>query len=428
MDLITDQLIMNYLNLTEKDIEDIRMVREKDHKIFYVSLSRSERHYCPVCGSVSYKSLGFYQRKITMSHKLCEKDELILKVRRYLCRDCHTSFSEDKHLAQRNQTISYQVILKLMELLKDPHMTFKNAAALCSISPSSAVRIFDRHCHLKRPVFPEALCMDEVYALNSDFDSKYICVFYDFFRHTVIDVLPSRKKDYLYHYFQQFENTGELLSVKYVCIDMHNTYRYIARKYFKKAVICADSFHVIKQLNDSLSKVRIRIMKRYDTASIEYYLLKHFRFLLFERNIDLDNKARWNKKLERYINLRQLKEELLSIDPQLKRAYELKEDYTSFNASSSYEEAEEKLGKLIDEFTLANIPEYEEFTSSLRRWKKEIVNSFRLYKGRRISNGVAESINSLISLLLFNSKGIRNSERRKKRIMYAVNKEGFLLK
>ncbi|MBQ1287601.1 MAG: transposase, partial [Erysipelotrichaceae bacterium] len=194
------------------------------------------------------------------------------------------------------------------------------------------------------------------------------------------------------------------------------------------AVICADSFHVIKQLNDSLSKVRIRIMKRYDTASIEYYLLKHFRFLLFERNIDLDNKARWNKKLERYINLRQLKEELLSIDPQLKRAYELKEDYTSFNASSSYEEAEEKLGKLIDEFTLANIPEYEEFTSSLRRWKKEIVNSFRLYKGRRISNGVAESINSLISLLLFNSKGIRNSERRKKRIMYAVNKEGFLLK
>ena len=31
MDLITDQLIMNYLNLTEKDIEDIQMTREKDH-------------------------------------------------------------------------------------------------------------------------------------------------------------------------------------------------------------------------------------------------------------------------------------------------------------------------------------------------------------------------------------------------------------
>ena len=53
MDLITDQLIMNYLNLSEKDIEDIQTAKDKDHKIFYVSLSRSERLYCPVCGSVS---------------------------------------------------------------------------------------------------------------------------------------------------------------------------------------------------------------------------------------------------------------------------------------------------------------------------------------------------------------------------------------
>lgn len=315
-----------------------------------------------------------------------------------------------------------------MELLKDPHMTFKSAAELISISKSSAVRLFDEHCHLERPVFPEALCMDEVYAKNSDFDSKYICVFYDFYKHRIIDVLPSRKKNYLYHYFQQYENTGELLSVKYVCIDMNNTYRYIARKYFKKAVICADSFHVIKQLNDSLSKLRIRIMKRYDTSSIEYYLLKHFKFLLFRRDLDLDNKARFNKRLDCYINLRGLQERILSIDPQLRKAFELKEDYTLFNASSSYEEAERKLEELIEQFTLANIPEYEEFTSMLARWKKEIVNSFLLYKGRRINNGVAESINSLISVILFNTKGIRNSERRKKRIMYAINKEGFLLK
>ena len=44
-----------------------------------------------------------------------------------------------------------------------------------------------------------------------------------------------------------------------------------------------------------------------------------------------------------------------------------------------------------------------------------------------MNNGVAESLNATVSALLFNTRGIRNSERRKKRIMYAVNKDQFLI-
>ncbi|MBR3346460.1 MAG: transposase, partial [Solobacterium sp.] len=77
---------------------------------------------------------------------------------------------------------------------------------------------------------------------------------------------------------------------------------------------------------------------------------------------------------------------------------------------------------------LRNIPEFEKFTTAISNWRKEIVNSFLTYKGRRINNGVAESLNSTISLLLFNTRGIRNVERRRKRIMYAVNKTGFMIK
>ena len=62
----------------------------------------------------------------------------------------------------------------------------------------------------------------------------------------------------------------------------------------------------------------------------------------------------------------------------------------------------------------------------LMSWRTEIVNSFIFYKGRRLNNGIAESINDLISKILFNTKGIRNTERRRKRIMYVINKEGFL--
>ena len=119
---------------------------------------------------------------------------------------------------------------------------------------------------------------------------------------------------------------------------------------------------------------------------------------------------------------------MLSIDPQLKKAYELKEVYITFNSSATLEDAPERLDKIIQELTLANIDELQEFTGLLIHGRQEIINSFTYYKGKRINSSVAESMNATIKDLLFNTKGIRNNERRKKRIMYAVNKTEFTLK
>ncbi|MGN1343249.1 MAG: transposase [Traorella sp.] len=56
---------------------------------------------------------------------------------------------------------------------------------------------------------------------------------------------------------------------------MYLPYKQLIQIYFKKATICIDSFHVIKHLNDDLQKIRIRIMKKFNTDSIEYYLQKN---------------------------------------------------------------------------------------------------------------------------------------------------------
>lgn len=106
----------------------------------------------------------------------------------------------------------------------------------------------------------------------------------------------------------------------------------------------------------------------------------------------------------------------------------MKEKYTIFNTVSTVDQAKENIDKLIEEFIKADIYEYQEFTTLLTNWKSEIVNSFIIYKGKRINNSITESINSQISVILFNTKGIRNDERRKKRIMYAINKAGFSIK
>ena len=425
-----EHILAVHLNIHSSDIQSLESAVDKNgHPCIYVTLTRNPKITCPHDSSHHVQSNGYYTRRIVISDRLFEDTTVYLKVPRYYCKDCHTSFSEDFHLAPAGKTISYETVMKVMDLLKSPHMTFKEAAELTGISVSSVVRIFDEHCHIPRRTFPEAVCVDEVYSPGSDFkDSDYVCIFYDFYDHKLIDVLPSRTKNYLHSYFQSFQGTGELNTVRFLIMDMHKTYKVIGRFYMKKAVICVDSFHVIKQLNDSLSKLRIRIMKRYNTDSKEYYLLKHWKFLLFDRSINLDNKAKFNKKLDRYINYRQLLDMTLSIDPQLDMAWHLKERFTVFNATATYETAPKLLEDLIHDFVLANIPELQNFTTAISNWRVEIVNSFCTYKGRRVNNGVAESLNATISTLLFNTRGIRNVERRRKRIMYAINKTGFMIK
>ena len=64
-------------------------------------------------------------------------------------------------------------------------------------------------------------------------------------------------------------------------------YRDIAHKYFPNALCCADSFHVIKYINDALDKIRCKVMNRYknNKNSDEYLSLKYsFPLSLFLLN------------------------------------------------------------------------------------------------------------------------------------------------
>jgi len=415
-----EDVISSLLNVSVSDVERI----DSSGSNVYLVLKRKEIS-CPRCNKRMLLN-GFFLREVKVPNKAFEGINVFLKVRRYRCFNCKSNFSDINHMSPVNQKISYSMILEIMNLLKSPKLTFKEVSSITGVPLTSVIRTFDNHCHIPRKSLPPILCIDEVYTKNSDFKSKYSCIFYDFLNHSLIDVLPSRTKNYL-HYYMKYIPESERNLVRYVCIDMYDTYRSIAKRYFKKALICVDSFHVVKHINDDLQSVRIRIMKRYQTSSIEYYLLKNFRFLLVDRQVKLDGKKKYNKKLQRYLNYGDILELMLSISDELRSAYELKEEYTVFNATFTLDEARDNFDTLVDDFISARIPEYVEFITLLRNWKYEIINSFQRIEGQRINNGIAESINQDIAALLYNTKGIRNNIRRRKRIMYSINKDGFNL-
>ncbi len=191
---------------------------------------------------------------------------------------------------------------------------------------------------------------------------------------------------------------SELNNVKYISMDLYDNFRDVAQICFPDAIICADSFHVTKHLTDDFNKIRLRCARNTETHAYEY-LLRKFHFV-FCHNVELDNEPKYNRTLDRYVNLRDIRDLLFAQFPELKVAYHLKELYLKFNQNGEYCKTPSILEKnfdiIKDRFADSGIVEYNEFYSLLANWKQEILNSFTMINGRRINNSYIESKNRIL--------------------------------
>lgn len=131
---------------------------------------------------------------------------------------------------------------------------------------------------------------------------------------------------------------------------------------------------------------------------------------------------KYNKVFQRYLNLRDIRSLIFNECTYLKTAFDLKELYMDFNDSAALIDAEEKLNEIIKAFKESGVIEYEEFTNTLIKWKKEIVNSFTIINGKRLNNSYIESKNRIIERLMYNANGFINFKRTRNRFLYSLNK------
>ena len=138
---------------------------------------------------------------------------------------------------------------------------------------------------------------------------------------SVLDILPSRKKEYLIKYFTYCNNRH---SVEFVISDMYEPYLLVTKIMFPKAKYVVDRFHYITYIMDALDNIRIRLQKEYGEKSKEYKILKNKKnvSLLRKYSNDID----WWVLVKRYKNGHmvdmlpsELLNKILSISPDLKK-------------------------------------------------------------------------------------------------------------
>lgn len=420
-----DNNTLNFLNLKLNDVEEVSTHSDNDNIFFNVTLKRKDCK-CPNCNNITNK-IKDYKVKI-IRHSIFNDGRnsfIAYKQRRYFCPICKSSFIEDNPFVKQKDKVSKLLVYNVLKKLSYSTTTYEMIADEFSISPTTVMNIFDQNVSYTRGTLPEYLSIDEFHSATINSLTKYSCLFLDFETNKVVDVIKSRRKDYLQNFLTKIPK-DERLRVKHVSIDMWRTYKDISLIYFPNAVISVDSFHVVQNINRYLNKLRISIMKKFESGTNEYYLLKNFEWLLLikYKDINLSKGPQYNKKFKKYLSYTDLLYMILDLSPLLKKAYEWKEAYIRFNSTCSFNNAEERINELITQLKELNIHSFNPVIKTLEEWKYEIINSFIKYPNiGRISNGKIENRNSTIKDIKKNTKGMSNFERFRKRIIYVINKD-----
>lgn len=217
----------------------------------------------------------------------------------------------------------------------------------------------------------------------------------------VLDVLADRKKETLEAWFVA-RGTAWCAAVKSYCADMWDGYHGAAQAHLPNATPVVDRFHVMKNLNEALSKIRRKLQKTLDEATQKE--MKGIRWLLVRNRADLTDEQR------------QQLDQMLTYSSELKICYELKERFREiFNAPLSRDEAEAKLEDWMALALATGFSAMQTFVNTLRNWKASLLNYFI----DRLNNGFAEGVNTKIKLILRRAFGFRKFESLRLHILVA---------
>lgn len=386
-----------------------------DGGFIYEVYQKDSSRCCPYCGSSNchIHDRRFVEIKSTINSNLIE----IIRIRknRYLCNDCHKTFTNPISEIAPSSRISNQIISMInSDFFR--MLTFSEIARNYNLSVTRVVKLFDNTFKVvPRKHLPEVLCIDEKHF--KDGDSSYCCILYDYINRDIVDVIKDRKLAYLDEYFSKIPQK-ERDSVKFFVSDMYDGYYTIYKRYFKKATHLVDLYHVIEQITKAVNNIRIQAMHRTNKDSIRYRFFKDQWRLFLRRNEDIPDMFYTEKRTGVIHHFDDLLFECLNHDSDLRVAYNILQDFYHYHIKRNFKDACEFLNHIIARLRACDIAQLSTVADTFEKWKVGIANTIsRSQNYIHYSNSIAETNNRHIDTLINMSYGYRNFERFRKRIL-----------
>ncbi len=184
-----------------------------------------------------------------MKHTRQDNQVLTLRLRvpKYHCQACRRYFRHSFTGIRPRYRASDAYRLEVFEA-HDGGVTQRKLSKAHAISAATVERWYQHHIGQKRSegdrrVCPRVLGIDEHFFTRK---KGYATTFTDLKNHKVFDVRLGRSEPSLRRYLRGLEGKER---VQVVVMDLSETYRSIARRYFPNATIIADRFHVVRLIN-----------------------------------------------------------------------------------------------------------------------------------------------------------------------------------
>ncbi len=367
--------------------------QEENDKYIILSFVREDiRPVCPQCGSSKIHINDWRIHKATDLPINNKPVKIHIKKQRYICKDCNKTVTGSlKDIEPRKQHTN-KVIPFIKEKVR--FMTFKNCSQELSLSSTTTMRIFKKNTHYSEPTeFPKILHIDE-FKGNSN-KEKYQLAIINGETKKVFDILENRKQKTLLEYLKKPSGAPEI-----VVMDMWEPYYTAVKKLWPEAIIVADKFHYIRQVNWCVRDVRIRVQKSHPKGN---KLKKYWKlFMMNSSKLSIFQKERL--------------EELLSLDEELKLAYRIKESFEQAISDNGCN-AHKQFDNWLDFLQTINLSEAKALYSTFENWYPEVTASFYY----NYTNGVAEGINNKIKVIKRQAYGIRNFDNFRLLIMHRIS-------
>lgn len=368
--------IKNLLNFKEVEVKNIKNL--KDSVEVYVELPKTTQ-FCPRCAFETTKVHDYYTQPIRDFPIQFKPTTIYYRKRRYECSVCGKKFYEKNELVGKYSRKTTRFVSHIVEELRKL-VAASDIAKESKISTSFISRLYP-YLAVTNTKLPRVLCIDE-FKGNSG-NSKYQVALIDGESHEVVDILECRRKHFLCDYFKKFPQE-QLDNVKYVVIDLWETYKDIAFTYFRKAHIVADHFHFARYACDVVNDIRIEVQKNLPQKERKYF--KHSRKLLLSRYCKL--KYDEQKDELSYI--------LTNYSENLRIAYREKEELLDIIHSDDSSEIKiNQFKEWVFRNLESDIPQLKSCAQTYHHWYTNIVNSLKV----PYSNGPTEGFNNKIKVL-----------------------------
>jgi len=390
--------VSNILGLSDLEVE-----RVDRHDSIEVYARPTKRPPCIHCHFRGVTIKATYERTLKHTRQGNQVLTLHLKTPKYHCPQCDRYFRHRFTGVRPRFRASEAFRLEVFEA-HDGGVTQRKITRTHGISAATVERWYRSQCRLRRSEMANRPC-PRILGIDEHFFTRkrgYATTLVDLKRNKVFDVVLGRSEASLSRYLKALPGRE---NVQVIVMDLSETYRSIARRYFPNATIVADRFHVIRLVNQHFLKA----WQQHDPEG------RRNRGLL-----SLMRRHAWRLAPEQRDNLKRY----LQGYPVLGALYDAKQRLNELLLLKTLHRKKArrmlpKLLELVDQFQASPL---RALAKTLQSWLKPIVGMWRFTK----NNGITEGFHTKMEMMSRRAYGFRNFENYRLRVLTHCGWDGII--